>query len=215
MGYETFDLELPQDILDATTTRDFTTRTWGGSRLATFPKIGKEFTHGLDDFMYISLLYAPHAPRWPGSPGLIFKFKDDGQEWPKIMRLIVRLRDNAWQYMGQYKLTAAPPLTPEEWNAQSHKVKFGALSVQDSLMRNVLSNVSRSSGNGRISFRRGGLMAALRQRSFSGNDWAATLLSKRSRLLWNPTNDSMQVRMKFFRRVMKVKQCVFPLGSLM
>ncbi|KAF8556224.1 hypothetical protein OG21DRAFT_1483294 [Imleria badia] len=123
IGYDTFDLDVPQDILDATATREFTTRIWGGSKQATFPKIGKEFTHGLDDFMCISLLYDPHAPRWPGSPGLIFKFRDDGQEWPKIMRLIVRLRDNVWQYMGQYKLTAAPPLTPDEWNAQSLKVK--------------------------------------------------------------------------------------------
>ncbi|KAH0833093.1 hypothetical protein J3R83DRAFT_12085 [Lanmaoa asiatica] len=118
-----FDLKVPSDILDTTTTRDVTTRIWGGCRLATFPKIGRRFTHGLDDFMYTSLLYNPHAPHWPGSPGLIFKFRDDGQEWPKIMRLIVRLRDNAWQYMGQYKLTAAHPLTLDEWNAQSFKVK--------------------------------------------------------------------------------------------
>lgn len=64
--------------------------------------------------MYISLLHDPHAPRYPESPGLFFKFRDNGQEWPKIMRLIVHLKDNACQYMGQYKLTAAPPLTPDE-----------------------------------------------------------------------------------------------------
>ena len=74
--------------------------------------------------MYTNLLYDPHAPRRPGSPGLIFKFRDDDQAWQKIVRLIVRLRNNVWQYMGQYKLTAAPPLTPDEWNAQSPKVKL-------------------------------------------------------------------------------------------
>ena len=125
IGYETFDLKGPRDILDATTTREFTTRVWGGNMQATFPKIGKEFTHGLDDFMYITLLYDPHAPRWPGSPGLLFRFKDDGEEWPKIMRVIVRLRSNPWQYMGQYKLTPAPSLSPNEWNAQSLKVDHG------------------------------------------------------------------------------------------
>ncbi|KAF8121770.1 hypothetical protein EV363DRAFT_1184268 [Boletus edulis] len=123
VGYDTFDIKIPKDLLGATATREFTTRTWGGSMQATFPKIGKEFTHGLDDFMYLSLLYDPQAPRWPGSPGLFFRFKDEGEAWPKIMRLVVRLRNNAWQYMGQYKLTAAPPLTPDEWNAQSFKVK--------------------------------------------------------------------------------------------
>lgn len=40
--YDTFDLKLPQDI---------TSRIWGGSMRATFPKVGKELTHGLaDDF---------------------------------------------------------------------------------------------------------------------------------------------------------------------
>lgn len=74
--------------------------------------------------MYISPLYDPHIPRLPGSPGLIFKFGDEEQEWPKIMRLIVRVRPATWQYMGQYKLTAAPPLTTDEWNAQSPQVNL-------------------------------------------------------------------------------------------
>ncbi|KAN0093024.1 hypothetical protein V8E55_003808 [Tylopilus felleus] len=125
IGYETFDLDVPRDIrVDATATRAFTSRIWGGSMQTTFPRIGNRFTHGLDDFMYVSLLYDPHAPRWPGSPGLLFRFRDDGRAWPKTMRVIVRLRRNAWQYMGQYELTAAPPLTLEEWNAQSVQVKY-------------------------------------------------------------------------------------------
>ncbi|KIJ66701.1 hypothetical protein HYDPIDRAFT_26129 [Hydnomerulius pinastri MD-312] len=124
IGYESLDIKLAPDILGATTTREFTSRIWGGNTQALFPTIGKEFTHGLDDFMYTNLLFNPHAPRWPGAPGLLFRFRDDGPDWPdKIQRVIVRLRTNSWQYMGQYKMLRAPPLTPEEWNAQAPKTK--------------------------------------------------------------------------------------------
>ena len=148
IGYHTLDIKIPRDLLEVTTTRCVTSRIWGGCTRATFPKIGKEFTHGLHDFMYTCPLYDPHVPRLPGSPGLIFKLRDDSQEWPKIMRLIVRLRDGAWQYMGQYKLTAAPPLTPGEWNAQSLQVtpRLAVRFDRKHIHKHV--NVSRSGAGG-------------------------------------------------------------------
>lgn len=155
IGHDTLDINVPRNILETTTNRRIMSRIWGGNTRSRFPKINKGFTHGLDDFMYANLLYDPHAPRRPGSPGLIFQFKDEGQEWPKIMRLIIRLRGNVWQYMGQYKLTAAPPLTPVEWRAQSIKVKL-TLPVRDDRENphRDTTNVSRSSERGQSGFRK-------------------------------------------------------------
>ncbi|KAH7884645.1 hypothetical protein F5I97DRAFT_1483038 [Phlebopus sp. FC_14] len=123
IGYQTLDIKLPPSILGATTTREFTSRVWGGNTLSIFPKIGKEFTHGLDDFMYLNTLFNPHAPRWPGAPGLLFTLRDDGDDWPRIQRVIICLRPGVWQYVGQYKMTSTPPLTADEWRAQSSKIK--------------------------------------------------------------------------------------------
>ncbi|KAG9315047.1 hypothetical protein JVU11DRAFT_4159 [Chiua virens] len=125
IGLETIDLDVPQPLLEATATRMFMSRTWGGRPSDMFPQASKNFTHGLDDFMYINPKYDPHVPLWPGAPGFFLKFGKHGEErWPKIMRVVVRVGIHAWQYMGQYALTAAPPLVRDEWNAQSHQNSF-------------------------------------------------------------------------------------------
>ncbi|MGZ7279982.1 hypothetical protein ACXWQB_09540, partial [Streptococcus pyogenes] len=56
IGFDTLDIKIPQDLLRVTTTRRVTSRIWGGCMRATLPKISKEFTHGLKDFMYTCLL---------------------------------------------------------------------------------------------------------------------------------------------------------------
>ncbi|KAH7927930.1 hypothetical protein BV22DRAFT_241127 [Leucogyrophana mollusca] len=126
IGYETYDIKVePPEILDATTTRDFTSTTWGGNRIWTFPRIQQKFVniHGLNDFMFCNLEYNPAVPRWPGAPGLYFESWRSFQDWPRIQRVLVRLRDNAWHYVGQYQLTPAPALTGEEWRCQTDIVK--------------------------------------------------------------------------------------------
>ncbi|KIJ62787.1 hypothetical protein HYDPIDRAFT_29938 [Hydnomerulius pinastri MD-312] len=128
IGHATYNVRLDPVIRDVTTTRLFTSSKWGGNTQETFPFIGKPFLdrHGLDDFMYLNLLYNPHAPRWPGAPGLFFGSSvrgADADEWPKIQRTIVRLKTNVWLYVGQYKCTPAPSLTSDEWRAQAPRVQ--------------------------------------------------------------------------------------------
>jgi len=128
IGHETYDVGLDLHLRDVTTTRSFTSRKWGGNTQSTFPKIGEDFLaqHGLDDFMYLNLLFNPHAPRWPGAPGLFFASSAAGGEagaWPTVQRVVVRLKTNTWLYVGQYRCTPAPSLTTDEWKSQALKVK--------------------------------------------------------------------------------------------
>ncbi|KAF9223430.1 hypothetical protein BS17DRAFT_705387, partial [Gyrodon lividus] len=127
---ETYDVELDPHIRDVTTTRNFTSSKWGGNTQSTFPRIGEDFLarHGLDDFMYLNLLFNPHAPRWQGAPGLFFCPSVSGEageadEWLQIQRVVIRLDTSTWLYVGQYRCIPAPSLTADEWRAQAPKVK--------------------------------------------------------------------------------------------
>ncbi|KAH7913213.1 hypothetical protein BJ138DRAFT_663508 [Hygrophoropsis aurantiaca] len=129
IGYDSYDIKIePPEIIDATTTREFTSTTWGGNRIWTFPRIQKDRVriHGLNDFMFCNLEYNPACPQWPGAPGLYFDPENERSQdpdWPQIQRLLIRLKDNEWRYLGQYRLTPAPPLTKEEWRSQTDIVK--------------------------------------------------------------------------------------------
>lgn len=121
-----YDVDLDPAVRDVTTTRLFTSKQWGGNTQSTFPNIRPEMLarHGLDDFMYLNLFLNPHAPQWPGAPGLFFtsSVNPTAHEWPKIERVLVRLKSNCWLYVGQYQCTPAPSLTTDEWKSQAPKV---------------------------------------------------------------------------------------------
>ncbi|KAG9315312.1 hypothetical protein JVU11DRAFT_4451 [Chiua virens] len=122
-----YGVDLDPVIRDVTTTRIFTSRRWGGNTQATFPEIRAEMLarHGLDDFMYLNLFFNPHAPQWPGQPGLFFASSvyPEAEEWQPIKRVLVRLKSNCWFYVGQYHCIPAASLTPDEWKAQAPRVK--------------------------------------------------------------------------------------------
>lgn len=123
-----YDVDLDPAIRDVTTTRIFTSRQWGGNTQSTFPRIRPDMLarHGLDDFMYLNLFFNPHAPQWPGAPGLFFasSVNLEASEWPTIERVLVRLKANCWLYVGQYQCTPTLSLTPDEWKSQAPKVKY-------------------------------------------------------------------------------------------
>ena len=105
--------------------RVFLSSVYGGNQQQTFPTISKEKLdiHGLDDFMYPNLLFNPCAPQMPGAPGLFFRARGQpAGHWPKVQRVITRIDSNAWQYVGQYKLSPAPSLTKDEWAAEDPQV---------------------------------------------------------------------------------------------
>lgn len=109
--------------------------TYGGSAIDVFPPIGAKniARHGLDDFMYLSLLFHCHAPEVPGVPGIYFHVGTDTvieAYTSKVYRVFVRLASNVWLYVGQYKLRRGAPFSKEEWNAQKPEVGLdGILTV--------------------------------------------------------------------------------------
>lgn len=126
IGHHMHDVQLEPNIRDVTTTRNFTSSRWGGNTQETFPSIRKALLdqHGLNDFMYLNLFFNPHAPQWPGAPGLFFgsSVSEEGpSDWPEIQRVLVRLDTSSWLYVGQYQMTPAPCLTPDEWISQDPK----------------------------------------------------------------------------------------------
>ncbi|KIY53015.1 hypothetical protein FISHEDRAFT_11916, partial [Fistulina hepatica ATCC 64428] len=68
------DVRLDKNDVDVVASRAFLSNYYGGNTQATFPKVRKEKVaeHGLNDFMYPSLVINPMAPQVPGFPGLWF-----------------------------------------------------------------------------------------------------------------------------------------------
>ncbi|KIK96152.1 hypothetical protein PAXRUDRAFT_32568 [Paxillus rubicundulus Ve08.2h10] len=120
ISHETYDVGLDINPRDATTTRGFISRNWGGNTQSTFPRIGEESLaqHGLDGFMYLNLLFSPHAL----PPGFFFASSVAGA-WPTVQRVAARLKTNTWLYVGQYQCMPARTFTTDEWKAQAPKVK--------------------------------------------------------------------------------------------
>lgn len=123
IGLDPYPIALDNNIKRATVTRDWISKTYGGNPRAAEPKINrKKFTHGLDDFLFITFDYNPGAPKNPGDPGLLFDASGRAWDLPNISRVIIRSKTPQWFYAGQYKFIASTSLTKEEWNLQSSAV---------------------------------------------------------------------------------------------
>ncbi|KAK0492801.1 hypothetical protein EDD18DRAFT_1079208 [Armillaria luteobubalina] len=123
-----YPVDLDPEIRDVTVDRRFMSQFWGGNTQETFPTIAQKFLdiHHMDDFMYLNLNMNPHAPQMPGAPGLFFSsLSDEGDaEWSRsgIHRVFSWIDSGKWQYMGQYTMERAAPLTMEEWSRQHYVV---------------------------------------------------------------------------------------------
>lgn len=139
IGHEPYPIPLDDSLSRVTVTREFLTSLYGGNIQQTFPSIAAERfeVHGLDDFMFPNLDFNPCAPQIPGAPGLFFRPRPL-DSWPKVQRVITRIDHNAWQYVGQYKMTASTPLTKEEWALEDYQV-FPPSSLAVSVCSNSLS----------------------------------------------------------------------------
>lgn len=123
IGLDPYPIVLDDNIKRATVTRDWISKTYGGSSQGAEPKINrKKFTHGLDDFLFITFDNNPRAPKNPGDPGLLFGPSGPACDFPKISRVIIRSKTPQWFYAGQYKFIASASLTKDEWNLQSNAV---------------------------------------------------------------------------------------------
>lgn len=55
IGYDLFPIPLDKATQDVTVTREFLSDQYGGNAQQTFPNLGKQWQHGLDDFMFPNL----------------------------------------------------------------------------------------------------------------------------------------------------------------
>ncbi|KIM73287.1 hypothetical protein PILCRDRAFT_731253 [Piloderma croceum F 1598] len=124
IGYELYDITVPAHILDATFSRQYTTDTYGGNMIHTFPTIAQKHVdrHGLRDFMFLNLDFNPYAPQIPGSPGLFFECEMYTKE-RRIQRVFTRHAAGKWQLQGLYELVPCLSLTKDEWRAQKQSVR--------------------------------------------------------------------------------------------
>jgi hypothetical protein len=126
IGFDPYPIDVDDDVRWGTVSRLFLSQKYGGNPQETFPAIRKALLdqHGLNDWMFPSKLYNPHAPEVPGAPGLFFECYDGRGEsrWPGTHRVIVRLEQSQWLYVGHYELSDAEPLTRMEWLSQGDKV---------------------------------------------------------------------------------------------
>ncbi|KZP20287.1 hypothetical protein FIBSPDRAFT_932337 [Athelia psychrophila] len=128
-GARDYDVDIDPEVKYAAVSRLFISDTWGGNCQETFPNIGKEHAsrHNLRNWAFPNLLYNPAGPQIPGAAGLLFSpdGNDSGSGDGDLTeyRVIVRLPDGGWCYVGQYLLIPAPSLLHEEWMIQPERVK--------------------------------------------------------------------------------------------
>ncbi|KIJ50967.1 hypothetical protein M422DRAFT_65583 [Sphaerobolus stellatus SS14] len=79
IGLDPYPVTLPDSIRLSTVSRDWMSYTFGGSSQGMYPPIDKSrFTHGIDNFCYLTYDYNPVAPKRPGYPGLQFSCRPEG-----------------------------------------------------------------------------------------------------------------------------------------
>ncbi|KAH6873721.1 hypothetical protein BKA70DRAFT_1352592 [Coprinopsis sp. MPI-PUGE-AT-0042] len=106
-----FPITLDREIRDVCVSRVFMSKMWGGSSQEAFPHIGKDFTHGLTDFMYPGPDSQPGAPEVPGAPGLWLDLEDEtgthwiasGGERPKRLFTRIMKQPCLWQYQEEWR----------------------------------------------------------------------------------------------------------------
>lgn len=131
-GLDLYKISLEKSIRDECVTRLFIASTYGGNPQATAPTIRPKLLkkHGLNDWLFCNLGHHPQGPQVPGAPGLMYSIDGDTDYWPGTRRLFTRIMVSPalWQYMGQYTMARALPLSKEEWAGQDPKV-FSDLSL--------------------------------------------------------------------------------------
>ncbi|KDR85749.1 hypothetical protein GALMADRAFT_234810 [Galerina marginata CBS 339.88] len=123
IGFEGYEVNLDQDVRDAVVSRLFMSNRYGGNTQDPFPKIRAELVaqHGMNDFMYVNVMFHPQGPQLPGKPGIFLSPKPKVR--PGAWRVLTRLQSNEWLFVGMYVVQLCASLTREEWNSLEPKVR--------------------------------------------------------------------------------------------
>ncbi|TBU48768.1 hypothetical protein BD309DRAFT_997395 [Dichomitus squalens] len=119
-----YPIPLPKEIAECRLRREYISHLYGGNPLATTPEHGKDMLawHGLNDWLFLTLDFNPHAPTKPGHSGLFFT-SYGAPSWPGIQRTFVRVVSGRWVYMGQYTMEPGVSLSAEAWKQQKTSVR--------------------------------------------------------------------------------------------
>ncbi|KAK0455713.1 uncharacterized protein EV420DRAFT_1765366 [Desarmillaria tabescens] len=108
-GLRVYNVDLDPEIRDVTVDRRFMSQV-----------LGREHPRNLSEYrLKNSSTYTTWMTSW--APGLFFSSRNKS-EWPKTQRVFSRIDSGKWQYMGQYSMERAAPLTVEEWEKQENIV---------------------------------------------------------------------------------------------
>lgn len=121
-----YPIPLPKEVAECTLNRKYISHLYGGNIQETFPTPRDEMVelHGLDDWMFLSLDFNPHAPTRPGHSGLFFSEEGRATKpWPTIERTFILVQSGKWMYMGQYKMEPGITLSTELWRQQKRSVR--------------------------------------------------------------------------------------------
>ncbi|KAF7793972.1 hypothetical protein EIP86_005096 [Pleurotus ostreatoroseus] len=125
-GHTEYEVDLSDHIRNILVTREFMSATYGGSAYAFYPKIGPERRAVLGHnhhFLFPNLMHNPHAPQRPGQPGLLCRSGNEAPWGDSPMKVLVRIRENMWWYMGEYQTVKTEPLSRAEFARLDDKTK--------------------------------------------------------------------------------------------
>ncbi|KAF7796659.1 hypothetical protein EIP86_007842 [Pleurotus ostreatoroseus] len=127
-SYADFPVDLSSPMRNVLVTRAFMSTTFGGSPMEFYPKISPEKRLALGGhnhhFLFPHLGHNPHAPQRPGQVGLLCRSGDEAPWGTRVMKLVVRIRDGMWWYMGEYQTVRSEPLSQAEFAKLGRTTKW-------------------------------------------------------------------------------------------
>ncbi|THH33319.1 hypothetical protein EUX98_g874 [Antrodiella citrinella] len=151
LGCRSFRVELDPSVRSVTVDRNYISKTFGGSTMALFPEISHAKRVALGNhqhhFLFPNPLHNPDVPKAPGEPGLLCRVLDYIDWDGRIVKLLVRLGNLAFLYLGDYCSTRTRSLSQAEFSALPQK-------SQKKWVQDVKTKDKYRKLRARISFRR-------------------------------------------------------------
>lgn len=128
VGSSAFKVDLERRIRSVTVDRKFMSATFGGSHIRLYCDIKSAIrrdkgNHG-HHFLFPNPSHNPHVPKEPGEPGLLCRALDYIEWDGLVVKLLVRLRECAYLYLGDYRSTRVRSLSKDEFQALSEQVRL-------------------------------------------------------------------------------------------
>lgn len=124
MGAASVPVTIKPTLRDVMIQRRTLSGKFGGNPNSTFTNAASDDRY--PHFMFPTHEHNPYLPQLPGTSGLFFEcgVLQDGHDVKKIERMLTRIQNGLWQYIGQFELYPSDCLSLEEWQSQSKNVSL-------------------------------------------------------------------------------------------